>query len=88
MPDIEKVMDIPLRAAKRVPRTQRAKRAVKEIRAHVVRHLKADPKNVWIDPLVNEKLWSRSIQKPPPRIRVKVVRLEGDEIVTVSLPEV
>jgi len=44
------------------------------------------PEDVWIDPLVNEVLWRRGIQKPPHRIRLKVIKFE-DEQVTVSLPE-
>lgn len=79
-------MIVPLRVVHRVPRTQRAPRAVKAIREHVVRHMKAKTEDVWIDPKINEILWRRGIERPPNQIRVKVIKFE-DELVEVSLPE-
>jgi large subunit ribosomal protein L31e len=84
--EITRIMMVPLRVVRTVPRTKRAPRAIKAIREHVVRHMKAKTEDVWIDPLVNEVLWRRGIQKPPHRIRLKVIKFE-DEQVTVSLPE-
>lgn len=81
-----RILTIPLRVVRTVPRTKRAPRAIKAIREHVVRHMKAKAEDVWIDPLVNAVLWRRGIQKPPHRIRLKVIKFE-DEQVTVSLPE-
>jgi large subunit ribosomal protein L31e len=69
-----------------VPYTQRANRAIIEIRTYVMRHMKTDEKNVWIDTKVNEAIWNRSIQKPPSKIIVKAVKFE-DGLVEVSLPE-
>ncbi len=68
------------------PRTKRATRAIKEIRANVVRHMKTDKDNVWIDHRLNEAIWARGIQNPPLRIKVKAVKFE-DGLVEVSLPE-
>jgi len=82
----QQIMTVPLRVARTVPRTKRAPRAMKAIVEHVVRHMDTKPEDVWIDPLVNEALWRRGIQKPPHRIRLKVIKFE-DEQVTVSLPE-
>jgi len=82
----ERIMTIPLRVVRTVPRTQRAPRAIKAIREHVVRHMKAKTEDVWIDPQINEQLWRRGIERPPHRIRVKVIKFE-DELVEVSLPE-
>ena len=82
----EVVFTIPLRKMKIVPYTQRANRAIIEIRTYVMRHMKTDEKNVWIDTKVNEAIWSRSIQKPPSKIIVKAVKFE-DGLVEVSLPE-
>ena len=79
-------MTIPLRVVRTVPRTQRAPRAIKAIREHVVQHMKAKTEDVWIDPQINEQLWQRGIEKPPHRIRVRVIKFE-DELVEVSLPE-
>lgn len=91
MPDDERLFTIPLRAVKRVPRTKRANRAVSEIKRYVLRHMKVEADEdktpeVWIDPPVNEAVWSRSRQKPPPRIRVKAIKFE-DGVIEVSLPE-
>ncbi|NLI73373.1 MAG: 50S ribosomal protein L31e [Euryarchaeota archaeon] len=82
----EKIMNITLRKTKNAPRTKRANRAIKEIRANVVRHMKTTEENVWIDHRLNEAIWARGIQKPPSRIRVKAVKFE-DGLVEVSLPE-
>ena len=82
----ERILTVPLRVVRTVPRTQRAPRAVKAIREHVVRHMKAKTEDVWIDPQINEQLWRRGIENPPHRIRVRVIKFE-DELVEVSLPE-
>ncbi|MDX1534814.1 MAG: 50S ribosomal protein L31e, partial [Thermoplasmata archaeon] len=68
------------------PRTKRVPGAVKIIRAFVQRHMDAAPEDVWIDPKVNEALWTRGIQKPPRRIKIRAIKFE-DELVEVSLPE-
>jgi len=71
-------MVVPLRAAWAVPRTQRAARAMKEIRKHVSRHMKMEEdEELWIDEAVNHAIWARGIQKPPRKIRLVVTREEG-----------
>ena len=82
----EVVFTIPLRKMKIVPYTIRANRAIIEIRKYIMRHMKTDEENVWIDTKVNEAIWSRSIQKPPSKIIVKAVKFE-DGLVEVSLPD-
>ena len=73
-----KEMFVPLRAAWAVPRTQRAARAMKEIRKHVTRHMKVtEDEELWIDEAVNHAIWARGIQKPPRKIRVVATREEG-----------
>ena len=86
MAEVEKVYTIPLRAAKRVPRTHRAERAVTEVKNYVARHMKAEKDKVWIDNPLNEAIWARGIQKPPSRVRVKAIKFD-DGVVEVSLPE-
>lgn len=81
----ESVYIIPLIKTKTVPTTERSRRAVKEIRAYVARHMKAEEKDVWIDPKVNESIWARGKTAPPSKVRVKAVRFE-DGLVEVSLP--
>ncbi|MCJ2519343.1 MAG: 50S ribosomal protein L31e [Candidatus Thermoplasmatota archaeon] len=82
----ERLLTIPLGKCWDMPRTKRVPGAIKIIKAFVKRHMRATEENVWIDPRVNEHIWSRGIQKPPRRIKVKVIRFE-DELVEVSLPE-
>jgi large subunit ribosomal protein L31e len=77
---------IPLRQVKTVAYTHRAEKSIKVVREYVMRHMKAEESQVWIDTKVNEALWARSIQKPPVSIKVKAVRFE-DGLVEVSLPE-
>ena len=73
-----KELVVPLRAAWAVPRTQRAARAMKEIRKHVSRHMKMEEdEELWIDEAVNHAIWARGIQKPPRKIRLVVTREEG-----------
>ena len=84
--EIERIITIPLRATKMAPRSRRAKRAVKEVREFIMRHLKADEDKVWLDTALNEKLWARGIQNPPSRITVKAVKFD-DGLVEVTLAE-
>ena len=84
MDEIERIINIPLKATKMAPRTKRAKRAIKEIRENIMRHMKTDADNVWIDTSLNEKIWERGIQNPPSRIIVKAVKFD-DGLVEVSL---
>ena len=84
--EIERIITIPLRATKMAPRSRRAKRAVKEVREFIMRHMKADEDKVWLDTALNEKLWARGIQNPPSRIIVKAVKFD-DGLVEVTLAE-
>ena len=84
--EIERVITVPLKATKMAPRSRRAKRAVKEVREFIARHMKAEEDKIWIDTKLNEKLWERGIQKPPSRITVKATKFD-DGTVEVTLPE-
>ncbi|TFG68958.1 MAG: 50S ribosomal protein L31e, partial [Methanomassiliicoccus sp.] len=46
----------------------------------------APKKDVWIDYRLNEFLWSRGIENPPSKVRVKAIRFE-DGLIEVSLPD-
>lgn len=82
----ERIIVIPFRKLQYVPRTQRAPRAVKMVREHVAKHMKADLENVWIYWDLNEAIWARGREKPPNKIKVKAIKFE-DGLVEVSLPE-
>ncbi|HID71401.1 MAG TPA: 50S ribosomal protein L31e, partial [Thermoplasmata archaeon] len=85
-----------------VPRTKRAPYAIKVIKKFVTRHMKPETddgevikdykiaekeKKLWIGEDVNQLIWSRGIEKPPSKIRVRVVKSFDDGVVDVSLPE-
>lgn len=84
--DFERTMIIPLRATKNAPRTKRANRAIKEIREYVMRHMKVEEKNVWMDKSLNEKIWENGIRNPPSKIAVKAIKFD-DGLVEVTLAE-
>ncbi|MBN2478050.1 50S ribosomal protein L31e [Candidatus Micrarchaeota archaeon] len=71
----EHIYNIPLRKAYLYKRTKRAIRAVKLLQDFVLRHAKTD--KVIISMALNELIWSRSIQKPPRLVRVRVVKKDG-----------
>ena len=90
----ERFYTIPLRNAWISPRKKRAPKAARIVKKFVIKHMKVrleadeedEPEKLVIDNEVNEKLWSRGIEKPPRKIRVRVVKdTEGG--VTVLLAE-
>ena len=81
----ERIFTIPLRNVKTIPRTKRAPVAIRTIKSYICRHMKSDEDKVWIDNDINQEVWSRGIQKPPSKIRVKAIKFE-DGLVEVSLP--
>ena len=94
--EIERVFTVPLTVTKQVPRVKRTPRAIKEIKEFVRRHMEEPSsaggddeetsKDVWIDYRLNEYLWSKGIENPPSKVRVKAIRFE-DGLIEVSLPE-
>lgn len=89
--EIERVFTVPLTVTKQVPRTKRAPRAIKEIKEFVRKHMEdksssGERKDVWVDYRLNELIWSRGIENPPSKVRVKAIRFE-DGLIEVSLPE-
>nr|QNT35720.1 50S ribosomal protein L31e [uncultured Methanosarcinales archaeon] len=84
MMEKEQIYTIPLRSVKRTPRWKRSKRAVKDVRAYLTRHMKTDSESVKLDRTINEAIWRRGSQKPPRRIRVRAVRFE-DGVVEAEL---
>lgn len=80
---IEKVYTIPLRSGwVNEPRSKRSNRAIRDVKAFVAKHTKS--KDVKISKGINELIFARGFQKPPPRIKVEVA---GDlESVRAKLP--
>ncbi|MDD3754455.1 MAG: 50S ribosomal protein L31e [Methanobacterium sp.] len=80
---MERVYIIPLRDAKKVPRTKRSPRAIRFVREFIQKHMKSD--DVQLDASVNEKIWERGIQKIPSKIKVKATKEEdGSVLVTLA----
>jgi large subunit ribosomal protein L31e len=90
----ERFYTIPLGKAWISKRKKRAPKAARIVRSFVLKHMKVrteveedeEPERLVIDNEVNEKLWSRGIEKPPRKIRVRVVK-DKEGVVTVRLAE-
>jgi large subunit ribosomal protein L31e len=94
----ERVYTVPLGKALIQPPNKRTSRAVRMLKSFIIKHMKLEarkageteeeeePARLIIDNEVNEKLWSRGIEKPPRKIRVRAEKdKEGN--VTVYLAE-
>jgi len=93
----ERIYTIPLGRALVRPPKKRAPRAITLIREFVIRHMKIDLSAkaeeergelpiLSISNAVNEKIWSRSIKKPPRKIRIRATK-DKDGNVKVFLAE-
>jgi large subunit ribosomal protein L31e len=91
----ERIYTIPLRRAWIAPRKKRTPRAMRIIRGFVQRHMKVETEvkgeeeeegRLVISNEVNERLWSRGIEKPPRNIRVRAVK-DKEGVVTLYLAE-
>ncbi|MEM2969154.1 MAG: 50S ribosomal protein L31e [Candidatus Bathyarchaeia archaeon] len=93
----ERIYTIPLVKALARPPKKRAPRAMQLIREFIIKHMKLEipveaeeekeelPKLV-ISNEVNEKVWSRGIERPPRKIRVRAAK-DKDGNVTLYLAE-
>ena len=80
----ERVYVVPLGKTRATSRRKRAPRAIRLIREFARRHMKAE--EVKIAPELNEYIWSRGIEKPPRKVRVRMAKYE-DGTVKVFLAE-
>jgi large subunit ribosomal protein L31e len=90
----EKFYTIPLRRAWIMPPRKRAPRAIRIIKSFVEKHMKIGVKKeeeeteeekeerLIISSELNERIWLRGIEKPPRKIKVRVVK-DSEGIVTV-----
>lgn len=87
---LEREYIVPLRKSWiKVPDYRRVKRAIKELKGFIAKHMKVtdrDITKVKLDKYLNEEMWFRGTRKPPAKIKVKA-RKEG-EIVKVELVDV
>ena len=77
MVKLERIYTVPLGDAYEVPRNKRVPRAVKILRAFIARHMKADGEKIALSEALNKHLWRSSIQKPPRRVKVRLIKEEG-----------
>jgi large subunit ribosomal protein L31e len=91
----EKTYTIPLSKALIMPPRKRSPRAMRIVRAFIIKHMKIpsraeeedeQPPTLTITKEVNERIWSRGIEKPPRKIRVRATK-DSDGNVTVHLAE-
>lgn len=94
----ERIYTVPLNRAWIMPLNKRSPRAVRILKAYINRHMKVEapkegeeeeteePAKLIISNEVNERIWTRGIQKPPRNIRVRAAK-DKDGNVTVYLAE-
>ncbi len=88
----ERIYTIPLRRAWIMPPNKRAPKVMRLIRAFVQRHMKVGETaveeegeekkggQVLISNEVNEKVWSRGIEKPPRKLRIRAAKDEEGNV--------
>jgi large subunit ribosomal protein L31e len=84
--ELERIYIIPLRRAKMGPTSRAVPRAVDDIRHFLMKHMKVEQKNVWIDGALNKQLWTYGKFWVPSKIRVRAVKFD-DGVVEATLPE-
>jgi large subunit ribosomal protein L31e len=79
----EKTYTIPLSKALIMPPRKRSPRAMRMLRAYIIKHMKIpsraeeedeEPPTLTITNEVNEKVWGKGIEKPPRKIRVRATK--------------
>src|SRR5512136_1638714 len=76
----EKAYIVNLREAWKAPLKQRTPRAITELRNFVKRNMKVE--SVIMSNEINEQVWSRSIEKPPRKLKIRAVKdKEGNVII-------
>jgi large subunit ribosomal protein L31e len=84
--EVERIYVVPLRRAKIGPTSRAAPRAVDDVRSFLMKHMKVEEKNVWIDDSLNKAIWAHGRYWVPSKIRVRAVKFE-DGVVEATLPE-
>ncbi len=77
MVKLERIYTVPLGDAYDVSRNRRVPRAVKMLRTFIARHMKADGEKITLSEALNKHLWRGSIQRPPRRVKVRLIKDEG-----------
>lgn len=90
---MERIYTVPLGKAYDYVRTKRTPRAVKILRQFIARHMKAKEMPIVISTALNAHLWEHSIQRPPRKVKVRLIKDAGkvnaylaDEKITEKKP--
>jgi large subunit ribosomal protein L31e len=76
----ERAYTVNLREAWKAPRKHRAPRAIRVLKEFVKRNMKVE--SVIVSNEINEEVWSRSIEKPPRKLKIRAVKdKEGNVII-------
>ena len=81
----ERIYTIAIGATRGGLRNKRARFAMDTIRNHVSRHMKIKTDKVWVDPRVNEAVWSKGGKSNMPKLKVKAVKIKDYGLVEVTL---
>ena len=73
----ERIYTVPLGDAYEAVRNKRAPRAIRIVREFITKNMKAKDEKILLSAALNEYIWERSIQKPPRKVKVRVVKDTG-----------
>ena len=82
---VERVYTINLGKVLLSPNNQRAKRAINMIREFAARHMKSE--KIKIEEDVSHLVWARGIKHPPRKIRVKLTKDDGGNVLISKYQE-
>lgn len=85
----ERVITVPLRDVRAVPKHERANRALALVREHLATNFGVGEDDVRLDRSINEAVWERGRSKPPSKLRVRAARFEeeGEAVVEAETAE-
>ena len=83
--EVERVYTINLGKVLLSPNNQRAKRAINMIREFATRHMKSE--NIKIEEDISHLVWARGIRHPPRKIRVKLTKDDGGNVLISKYQE-
>ena len=78
----ETIYNIPLKDAFKQPKTKRATKAIKMIKAFLAKKVTGE---VRVDKSLSEEIWARGREAPPRSVKVKIV--EEDKVIKATLAE-
>ena len=84
--ELERIYTVPLRDAYKTVKVKRTSRAAKILKSFLARHMRTQQERVKLGAEVNSLIWSKGMEKPPRRIKVKAKRDAKGEV-RVSLVE-